>query len=419
MRILHLLSQRPDATGSGIYLQAMVRHAAARGWENHLVAGVPCGFAPQVEGIGAYQCGLIRFDGPDLSFPIVGMSDVMPYPSRRFADLNDSEIGAYQSCFGDRLDEAVAAFKPDIIHSHHLWLVTAMARKRHPDLPMVTSCHGSDLRQFQNCPHLAAQVTEPCRQLDAVLALSSDQKRQIQTLYGIDPTRVTVAGAGYDQSIFFAIPKPADGPVRILYAGKLSRAKGVPWMLAALGRIAQPDWHLDLVGGGSGPEKDQCLELATGLGHKVTAHGPVDQKALADLLRQSHVFVLPSFFEGLPLVLIEALACGCRLVATVLPGVDEVLGGLDADFIGLVGLPRLERVDVPLAADEPLFVDRLAAVLAGQIRAAADQPDIDLKPARSLLLSATWPQVFERVATVYRRVISSRRPRAQPNGRPA
>ena len=41
MKILHLLSQRPEATGSGIYIQAMIREAARRGHENFLLAGVP------------------------------------------------------------------------------------------------------------------------------------------------------------------------------------------------------------------------------------------------------------------------------------------------------------------------------------------------------------------------------------------
>jgi len=419
MRILHLLSQRPDATGSGIYLQAMVGHAAARGWDNFLVAGVPRGFEPAVGGLGPGQSRLIRFDGADLCFPIVGMSDVMPYPSRRFADLTDDQVAAYETCFADRLAAAVGAFKPDLIHSHHLWLVTALARRHHPDLPIVTTCHGSDLRQFQNCPHLARRVAGPCRQLDGVLALSVDQKHRIQSLYGIAPERIAVTGAGYNQSIFFPVPKPAPEPVRILYAGKLSRAKGVPWLLNALGRIDRPDWHLDLVGGGSGPEKAQCLELAARLGPRVTARGPLDQPALAGLLRRAHLFVLPSFFEGLPLVLLEALACGCRLVATALPGVAEVLSGLAAGFVSLVDLPRLEGVDVPLAQDEPLFIDQLEKAMAGQIRAAARRPDIDLMPARSLLQAATWPEVFERVAAVYRRLTFSRPPGQPPSDPPA
>ena len=48
----------------------------------------------------------------------------------------------------------------------------------------------------------------------------------------------------------------------------------------------------------------------------VTMHGQLDQPALADLMRRCAVCVLPSFYEGVPLVLVEAAACGCRLVST-------------------------------------------------------------------------------------------------------
>ncbi|MDZ7663922.1 MAG: glycosyltransferase [Desulfotignum sp.] len=51
------------------------------------------------------------------------------------------------------------------------------------------------------------------------------------------------------------------------------------------------------------------------LKEKAIYHGPLSHDDLGDLLRHAHVFVLPSFYEGLPLVLMEALACGCRLVA--------------------------------------------------------------------------------------------------------
>ena len=54
------------------------------------------------------------------------------------------------------------------------------------------------------------------------------------------------------------------------YAGKLSNAKGVPWMLRALARIDNPTWPLHLVGGGSGEEKSDCLRLANELGGRVT-----------------------------------------------------------------------------------------------------------------------------------------------------
>ena len=172
-------------------------------------------------------------------------------------------------------------------------------------------------------------------------------------------------------------------------------------MLRALSRIHGPDWHLDLVGSGSGADQTQCLELADRLGDRVTVHGMVAQSRLAELMKKAHLFVLPSFFEGLPLVVLEALACGCRVVATRLPGVGEILGDLHEDFIDLVETPRLVDVDKPVQADEQRFEENLRLALHRQIQAAMHQAQIDLSGIADRMARFTWRGVFRRVEAVY------------------
>ena len=406
MRILHVLSQRPEATGSGIYIRAMIAAATRRGHENFLLAGIPGGALPQLDEVAPERCCYVTFEGADLPFPVVGMSDVMPYPSRRFSDLTAAELDLYHQAFARRLDEAVSAFQPELIHSHHLWLLTALTRRRYPHIPLVTSCHSTGLRQYALCPHLGDAVGPACRDIDAVLALSQDQKRQIINVHAIDPRRIHVVGAGYDAGRFYAAPKPAADPVRILYAGKLSRTKGVAWLLRALQRVDSPGWTLELVGGGSGSEKEEVLALVETLGRQAIATGLVDQAVLAERLRQAHIFVLPSFFEGLPLVLLEALASGCRLVCTRLPGVVELLAGVPEDLISTVHLPPLAGIDTPQPGAAEAFQRELAAALVHQIKAAVEEPDPDLSPYASLLAGYTWEGVYERIDKVYRKAHS-------------
>ncbi|MDY6832782.1 MAG: glycosyltransferase family 4 protein [Thermodesulfobacteriota bacterium] len=407
LKILHLISQRPDATGSGVYVQAMLRHAAQKGHSNHLVAGIQANHIPRAPFVNQCECAFVCFEGPDTPLPIVGMSDVMPYKSRRFCDLSDDAVDEYETCFAEKLRHAVKQFAPDLIHSHHLWLLTSLARRMFPDLPVVTTCHGTDLRQFQNCPHLQARVLEGCARLDAVMALSRAQKTEIASLYGLSEEKIHVVGAGYDEALFHIQAKPFPHPVQVVYAGKLCNAKGTPWLLKALSGIDDVPWQLHLVGGGAGEEADQCRRMARDLGDRVCVYGAVDQSMLAALMRQSHMFVLPSFFEGLPLVLLEALACGCRIVATGLPGVAEVLDGMDADYIFRVRPPRLHAVDQPDPMDLDRFVRDLASGLAGQMAAAVQQPDIDLSPVRERLSGFTWGRVFERVERIYELVCSA------------
>ena len=78
MRILHALSQRPEATGSGIYVRAMVREAFHAGHENFLLAGIPSDDQPQLDCLTGDQCAFVHFETGGLPFPVVGMSDVMP-----------------------------------------------------------------------------------------------------------------------------------------------------------------------------------------------------------------------------------------------------------------------------------------------------------------------------------------------------
>ena len=74
--------------------------------------------------------------------------------------------------------------------------------------------------------------------------------------------------------------------------------------------------------------------------------------------------MLPSFFEGLPLVVIEALACGCKAVVTDLPGIRPwVAENIPAAPVWYVEPPRMESVDEPMADDLPVFEQHLAKAI--------------------------------------------------------
>ena len=401
MKILHVLSQRPDSTGSGIYVQAMIREAASWGDDNYLVAGVDADGCDETDCIAQDKSMFVKFHTAAVPYHIPGMSDVMPYDSTRFCDFSKDDLLAYEGAFSGVLEDAVHRFKPDIIHSHHLWIISALVRRLFPAIPMVTSCHGSDLRQFQNCSHFQKKVLTGCRKIDAVMALSTAQKNEIIRLYDLAPEKVAITGAGYNDGLFYLTTKPTPDPVQLVYAGKLSNAKGVPWLLRALQSVRSPAWKLHLLGGGSGPEKADCLMLARQLGGNVSVHGALSQKRLAEIMRQSHILVLPSFYEGLPLVVLEGLASGCRIVATDLPGTREVLGNSDTDFIDLVRTPRLRFTDQPYREDETLFEQNLKKALHRQICAASRCPKIDLSPIQDKIDSFTWSAIFEKVRKVY------------------
>ena len=112
MRILNVTAQKPDATGSGVYLAEMVRSEVALGHE----AAVVCGLAAddEVRSLpGEAHVFAVRFDTPGLPFHVCGMSDTMPYAATRYRDLTPDMLAAFEGSFSRVIREAVEEFDPD------------------------------------------------------------------------------------------------------------------------------------------------------------------------------------------------------------------------------------------------------------------------------------------------------------------
>jgi len=400
MRLLHVLSQRPSLTGSGVTLFALASEAATMGWEQSVLCAVPADDpSPVVASIDRAAIHTVRFDSTtgggdgELPFPVPGMSDVMPYASTIWSTMSPAHLEAYRAVWADRLAEVIGAFGPDVIHAHHGWIVAGLIKDVAPGIPLVIHTHGTALRQRVLCPDLADEVATACRRADAWVTLHDEHRRAYSEAYGLEERRVHVVGAGYREDLFRPAPDEVD-PLAITYAGKLSEAKGLGPLLDAVDllRRRRPGVRLHVAGSGSGPEAEALEARMTAAGDHVTWHGRLDQSDLAALLRRSAVFALPSFYEGLPLVLVEAAACGNRLVATALPGVLDGLAPHLEDALEMVPLPPMASIDRPDPVALLDFTDRLARAL----DRALDGGPIQIDTTRF-----TWTRVAERVATVW------------------
>lgn len=409
MNILHVISQHPESTGSGIYLQNLMHQAAIAGHRNFLVAGISGEIPPRLEGIAPEACRFVRFATGDLDFAIPGMSDVMPYPSTRFSDLPLESILLYEQAFAEKIAQAAHDFPIDLVHSHHLWLVSAVTRRVLKRYPMVTSCHSTDLRQYSLCPHLQERVLDECRRIDRILALSAGQAETISNLFTIARGNIDIVGTGFDDRIFNMGWKTEAAPVHLLYAGKLSFAKGVDWLLRIFERLEARPVHLHLAGSGHGEEARECLAAAKKLGERVTVYGSIGQKELAALMQRCHIFILPSFYEGLPLVLLEALASGCRIISTDLPGCLELLENVDANLFELVRLPSMRSVDRPDTKDWDMLDVQLEAAVSKMIDRVMQSPSPRPEEIKTVTAQSNWQAVFRKIAQSYERVISCHR----------
>lgn len=406
-RVLHVLSQRPSLTGSGVTLDALARRAAGE-WEQAAVIGVPAGDPiPAVGGLAPDRVHALRFgSGGDLDFPVPGMSDVMPYRSTVFSSMGDDRLRRYREAWRALLGRVIDSFQPDLIHANHVWLVASMLKDVAPDVPVVNHSHATGLRQRELCPHLADEVAAGCRRNDAFAVIHGGIGRQLRRALAVEDGRIHVVGPGYRDELFHARGRGAPAGQRLLYIGKYAAAKGLPWLLDAVAalRADHPGLVLHVAGGGAGPEADELRARMEAMAPAVVLHGMVTQPDLAELMRTCHVVVLPSFYEGVPLVLAEGAACGCRVVSTALPGVVDELAPRLGGALRTVAVPRLVGVDTPRSEDLPAFVDDLA----GAIERSLGAGEIDAAAEGAGLGELTWGAVFQRVERIWRGLLASR-----------
>ena len=362
MRILNVTAQKPNSTGSGIFLSELMKEFANKGHTQALVAGVyPEEETPVPDLVTFYP---VYFEQGKLNFPMVGMSDEMPYPSTSYRDMTPKMEAAFKESFLKQLDEAVRDLNPDLILCHHLYLLTAIVREHFPDRKVFGFCHNTDLRQMQKTDLEREYITGQIRRLDRIFALHAEQKRTIQDIYDVPKEKIQVIGMGYNSHIFKNESlRVNDGVTRIAFAGKISVKKGVESLIRSLDYLEYEKERIELLlagGAGNEEEYEQIVELAKKCPYKVTFLGKLPQKELAKVYNSCDIFALLSFSEGLPLTVIEALACGDRVVMTDLPGVKEWIDtyapGADIRY---VTLPLMRNVDEAVPATLPDFERRI------------------------------------------------------------
>lgn len=397
MKLLHILFQYPGKTGSGIYVNNLIKEASKKEYSQGMLAASGPELSYYNDKLDYLD--LVRFDTEELSFPIPGMSDIMPYKSTRYRDMTIEQVSAWKTSFKKAIIKAVDEYKPDKIISHHLWVGSALLAELGLGDKTMAICHSTDIRQYMQNPGYRKFVREGCGRLSRIFSLNQTQKEEIAKLYGIPLDRITVIGGGFDTEIFNPIDREEFHQVpELIYAGKLSHAKGLLPLLDAYEEIIKDTpIKLSLAGTGTGSEAAEIIARAESLG--VMLLGSVTQHKLADIFRASDLFVLPSYYEGLPLVLLEALACGLPAVTTDIKGLKEYIGKelKDSTLIEFVPLPRMRGMDIPVEECIEGFKNNLKLAIKKQIRS-IHKGYISFAPHKEVVESLSWEGVFERIS---------------------
>ena len=180
----------------------------------------------------------------------------------------------------------------------------------------------------------AASLATKLREAHTTVTVSDYNRTHLRSTFGEDAERVVRLYNSVDLTAFpFGTKGEKPGTARIAAVGRLVEKKGFGDLVAALARLVDSgrDVAVDLVG--TGPlEAALCQQVADlGLGDRVTVHGALPQSRVREIVAAADVFAAPCVIggdgnrDGLPTVLLEALALGTPVVSTPVTGIPEVV----------------------------------------------------------------------------------------------
>lgn len=262
----------------------------------------------------------------------------------------------------------------DVIHAHWLipqGLIAALLRKR----PFVVTSHGADLYALRGGV-LDALKRFVVARASAATVVSSAMQEKLREIRA-DTGKVSVLSMGVDVSQRF-MPNAGvrRSPDEILFVGRLVEKKGVGYLLAALPEILRrrPDTFLTIAGFGPDEPRLRAMAQELGVAGKVRFVGALPQAELPALYQRAAVFVAPFVQaesgdqEGLPVALMEAIACGCPILAGDVAGLHDMLGEQAGEVVfdprDTAGL----AVRVAETMDEPADAEARALRMSGFVR---------------------------------------------------
>lgn len=193
---------------------------------------------------------------------------------------------------------------------------------------LVTTFHGYDIRLAQEKgPGMYRTLFEAG---DALISISPYNRRCLLEL-GADEKRIVSLPLGIDVSQQHACTprRAANEPLRIISVARLSPEKNIEAGVAAVAKVKQLrpelDVHYEIIGEGPHRALIESRIAEASLQNDVTLLGPQNQSVVREALARSHVFLLPSTAEALPMCLLEALGAGLATVATDVGSVDQIV----------------------------------------------------------------------------------------------
>ena len=279
---------------------------------------------------------------PDLSYCPPGMpTQYFEYPAlpgvTRY--LNGAVCARY-------LEAYLRESKPDVVCN--FWLYpegfATVAAARRLGVPAVVGSIGSDLHQLTD--PVARWLTRLTMRRASFVITKGEYLRRHAIRMGVSAGKIRSIPNGCDPTVFrigdreaarktLNVRKSAE---LILYVGRLETAKGVFELLEAFSSLAnrRPSLQLTYVGDGPCAERLRRRVVKLALDNRVHFSGARNSEEVAQWLAASNAFALPSYDEGCPSAVIEALSCGRPVIATHVGGIPDLV----TEKSGILVAPR-------------------------------------------------------------------------------
>jgi len=235
---------------------------------------------------------------------------------------------------------------PDV--ACNFWLYpegyATVAVARRLGIPSVIGSIGSDLNRYVD--PASRWLTRLAMKRATFVVTKSEHLRQRAIQIGVNAFKVRTIRNGCNPGVFHLRDRSAaraqlaidDKAELVLFVGRLDTAKGIEELLEAFASLAsrRPNLRLAFVGDGPGGEHLRSKAKHLALEDRITLNGACSSQAVAHWLAAANVLALPSYNEGYPNVVIEALSCGRPVIATNVGGILELVN----DESGILVAPR-------------------------------------------------------------------------------
>jgi glycosyltransferase involved in cell wall biosynthesis len=245
------------------------------------------------------------------------------------------------------------------IHEHfgNPTALVAMLMKRYGSVTFSISVHGPDIFYTVD----SAMLPDKVREASFVRCISHYCRSQIMRISEVERwDRFHIVRCGIDPELYTPRPEPGNAVAELLCVGRLTPAKGQHILIEACAMLSKAGvpFHLTFVGDGPDRESLKSYAQSVGLESKITFTGALGQDKVRGHYDRADIFVLASFAEGVPVVLMEAMAKEIPVISTRITGIPELI---EHEADGLLAVPG-----------DP-------GDLARQIRTLLENPDLRLR----------------------------------------